>query len=244
MTGKNHPSARPAAVLARSRIATWSGLSTITDSSDEDIKAPVRKMPRHTDNNNNNNNNNNTRASQSSGIQPPDWYVAIDFGTTFTTVAWYRRGMPIQHVQTVDNFPGETRLDQVNKQIPTELWYPREDASPSKYVLPDDIRLRFGNEVHRIGARAELPELCAIYDDADRVTMMKLLLDKTEYIQATKERLQKTLESLKLKNYIEKDSDVILHFFQEVLKATKTSLGYNFKAESTGTIFHHLKFHS
>lgn len=74
--------------------------------------------------------------------------------------------------------------------------------------------------------------------------MMKLLLDKTDYTQAMKERLQKTLESLRLKNYIEEDSDVILHFFQEVLKATKTGLGYNFKAESTGTIFHHMKFHS
>lgn len=155
MTGKDHSSARPAAVLARARIATWSGLNTTTDSSDEDIEAPVRKMPRHTDNNKNNNNN--TRASQSSGSQPPDWYVAIDFGTNFTTVAWYRREMPIQHVQTVDNFPGETRLDQVNKQIPTELWYPREDARPSKDVHLDDIRLRFDNEVHRIGERVELP---------------------------------------------------------------------------------------
>jgi hypothetical protein len=237
MAGTRDLSARPAASLARTRIATWNRLNTTTDSSDEDVQASPRTMPRHTD-------TNKTRAGRSSERQPPEWYVAIDFGTTFTTVAWYRRGMPIENVQTIDDFPGEIRLDQVNKQIPTELWYPREDARPSRYVHPDDIRLRFGNEVHRIGERTEIVELCAIYDDADRVTMMKLLLDKSDYTQATKERLQKTLESLKMKHYIEEDSDVILHFFQEVFKATKTRLGFDFKAESTGTIFHHTKFHS
>lgn len=236
MASTRNVSARPAAGLARTRIATWSRLDTTTDSSDEDVQASPRKMPR-TD-------TNRTRAGLSSGSQPPEWYVAIDFGTTFTTVAWYRRGMLIQKIQTIDDFPGELRLDQVNKQIPTELWYPREDARPSSYVHSDDIRLRFGNEVHRIGDRAEIAELCAIYDDADRVTMMKLLLDRSEYTQAAKERLQKTLESLKMKHHIEEDSDVILHFFQEVLKATKTRLGFDFNAESTGTISHHLKSHS
>lgn len=238
MAGTRDLSARRAATLARTRIATWSRLNPTAESSDEDVQAPPRKTSRDTD-------TNNRQAGRSSESQPPDWYVAIDFGTTFTTVAWHRRGMPIENVPTINNFPGETRVDLVNNQIPTELWYPREDARPSRYVHSDEIRLRFGNEVQRIGDRIDIiPELCAVYDDADRVTMMKLLLDKSDYTQATKERLQKTLESLKKKRYIEEDSDVIMHFFQEVLKATKTRLGFDFKTESTGTVFHHLKVHS
>jgi hypothetical protein len=236
MAGTRNLSARPAASLTRTGIATWSRLNPTTESSDEDVQASPRTMPRHTD-------TKNRRAGRSSEIQPPEWYVAIDFGTTFTTVAWYRRGMPIRNIQTIDNFPGETRVDQVNNQIPTELWYPRDDARPSRYVHPDDIRLRFGNEVHRIGEGGGIAELRAIYDDADRVTMMKLLLDKSNYTQAAQERLQKTLESLKVKYRIVEDSDVILHFFQEFFKATKTRLGFDFKAESTGTTSHHTKFH-
>ncbi|KAJ4342040.1 hypothetical protein N0V87_001366 [Didymella glomerata] len=72
-----------------------------------------------------------------------------------------------------------------------------------------------------------------IYDDADRVTMMKLLLDNTEYAQASKERLQETLESIKTKGHIDECEDVFLHFFREIFRASKTRLGPDFGDSSS-----------
>lgn len=39
-----------------------------------------------------------------SSIQTPEWYVAIDFGTTFTTVASHRRGEPTDRINTINDF--------------------------------------------------------------------------------------------------------------------------------------------
>lgn len=166
--------------------------------------------------------------------QEPEWYVAIDFGTTYTTVAWHRRGTPIEKIFIVDDFPGERRYNLTNRQIPTEVWYPKKEAQPFGPIKSRDIRMRFGNEVHRIAEDDEGIEYRDIYDDTGRVIMMKLLLDNTEYAQASKERLQEKLENIKNMGHIEFNEDVFVHFFHEVLRATKTRLGSDFNDNSTG----------
>jgi hypothetical protein len=47
----------------------------------------------------------------------------------------------------------------------------------------------FGNEVQRIAEDDEGVDIREIYEDIDCITIMKLLLDKTGYAQASKERL-------------------------------------------------------
>jgi molecular chaperone DnaK (HSP70) len=164
----------------------------------------------------------------------PEWHVAIDFGTTYTTVAWYRRGTPIDKIFTVDNFPGEKQHHLTNRQIPTEVWYPRKDARPLGHIKARDIRMRFGNEVHRIAEDDEDMDYHEVYDETGRVTMMKLLLDKTDYAQASKERLHETLESIIDQGHIKNNEDVFFHFFREIFRATRTRLGPDFEDGSSG----------
>ncbi|KAJ4408310.1 hypothetical protein N0V91_003314 [Didymella pomorum] len=73
-----------------------------------------------------------------------------------------------------------------------------------------------------------------IYNDADRVMMMKLLLDNTEYAQASKEWLQEILESIKAKGHIEEYEDVFFHFFREIFRTSKTRLDPDFDENSSG----------
>lgn len=79
-------------------------------------------------------------------------------------------------------------------------------------------------------------ELRKYYDDSDRLVMMKLLLDQTDYAQASKEKLQKALESIKAKGHIIEEKDVFFHFFREIFKSLKATQAPDFNEESTGTL--------
>lgn len=220
MQRSNGRAVRKAATTARSQIAESTRLQVAADyESNSEVDEPTRKL---------------ARVSVADRNKEPEWYIAIDFGTTFTTVAWHRRGTSTERIHTIDNFPGEKQHHQTHRQIPTEIWYPKKNARPFRHVKSRDIRMRFGNEVHRIAEDDEGVDLREVYDDADRVTMLKLLLDKTDYAQASRERLQETLEAIKAKGYIEDNEDVFLHFFREVFRALKTRLGSDFNNDSTG----------
>ncbi|KAJ8115705.1 hypothetical protein OPT61_g2702 [Boeremia exigua] len=215
---------RKAASTARSRIeASARSTANYESESESEVEEPTRKKPKTNDR---------ERVHQNTTNRLPEWYIAIDFGTTFTTVAWYKRGTPIEHIYTIDNFPGEKRYDQTGRQIPTEVWYAVKNARAAGRVKPHDIRMRFGNEVHRMIEHDEGGDIRRLYDDEDRVTMMKLMLDKTAYAQASKERLQDTLGLIKVKGHIDEDEDVLFHFFREVFRASKSRLGHEFNSES------------
>ncbi|KAJ4991965.1 hypothetical protein SVAN01_02560 [Stagonosporopsis vannaccii] len=112
--------------------------------------------------------------------EPPDWYIAIDFSANFTPVAWYRRGMSTEKILAIDNFAGEKQPHKTKNQIATEGWHPKTDTKVTKYIRASDIGMRFGNEVHRIAEIGKTEDIRKFCDDADRVAMMKLLLDRTE----------------------------------------------------------------
>jgi molecular chaperone DnaK (HSP70) len=225
--------ARKAAAAARSQIADSARRAADYESESEvDLQLPTRKLARVsvTD-----------RTRVRHNKQEPDWYIAVDFGTTFTTVAFYRRGTPIERIHTIDNFPGGKQHHQTHKQIPTEIWYPKKNTHPFGQVKQRDIRMRFGNEVHRMAEDDEGVDVRKIYDDDDRVTMMKLLLDQTEYAQPSKERLQETLESIKAKGHVKKFEDVFFHFFRAIFRASKTRLGSDFNENSLGMLQTHFE---
>lgn len=157
-------------------------------------------------------------------------------GTTFTTVAFYRRGTPIERIHTIDNFPGEKQHNQTHRQIPTELWYPQKNTRLSGLVKQRDIRTRFGNEVHRVAEHDEAVDVHKIYEDADRVIMMKLLVEKSDYAQASNERLREMLDSIKAKGHIHEDEDIFFHFFREIFRASNTRLGSDFDENSSGML--------
>lgn len=218
--------ARRAATTARTQIAESARQDAKSESESEgEVEEPTCKLARVSVSD---------RTQSRHNDQEPEWYIAIDFGTTFTTVAWYRRGSSTKTIYTIDNFPGEKLHHQTHRQIPTEVWYPQPNSLPSRHIKPHDIRMRFGNGVHRMAEDDEGVDIRKIYDDADRVTMMKLLLDHTEYAQASKERLQEALESIKAKGHIEENEDVFFHFFREIFRALRTRLGPDFNDSSSG----------
>ncbi|KAF1363129.1 hypothetical protein EJ07DRAFT_163038 [Lizonia empirigonia] len=205
------PSHRRAATIARSQLAAAARLAEEYKhrfESDSEAEKPTCKLARVSVAN----------RPRPSSAQTPEWYVAIDFGTTFTTVASHRRGEPTDRINTINDFP--------------EIWYPRKGARPSGHIKAGDIRLRFEAEVHRLAEDDEDIGLRKLYDDADRVTMMKLLLDDSYYAQPSKYRLFETLKALKSKDHIKENEDIIFHFFCEVFRATKTRLGPDFKDDS------------
>ena len=169
----------------------------------------------------------------------PTLYISIDWGMKFTTVAYHRHGSSIENIHTIDDFPGEKYHHQTRRQIPTEIWYPNENARPFGHIKDHDIRIRFGNEVHRMAEDDEGIEVRKIYVDADRVINMKLLLDESDYAQASKRLLQETLETIKRKGHIKDNEDVFFHFFREVFKALKPRLGPDFVDDSTGMSLDH-----
>lgn len=229
-TGGGH-TVRKAASLARSHIAESARQQANEDEqTDLYLGKPARKMARAST-------ANRGQKPRGDNGRLPEWLIAIDFGTTFTIVAYHRRGTPADRIFTIDNFPGEKEQNRKNRQIPTELWYPQKDIYPSGHVKPHDVRLRFGNEVHRMAEVDDGFELRQFYSDADRVTMPKLLLDHTPYAQTSKERLRETIRFLKVNDHIEEEKDVFFHFFRGVLRATKRLLASHFNDESTGT-FH------
>lgn len=223
---RRHRTVRKAATLARSQIAESTRLAAEYDFDANAEAEPVRKVARMPG----------IDRPRPISIEAPEWYIAVDFGTTFTTVAWHRRGDPVQRIHTIDDFPGEKQHNVTRRQIPTEIWYPKKSGHPSGQVKAKDIRMRFGNEVHRLADDDEGFDLRKAYDDTHRITMMKLLLDKSEYAQISKDRLQEALEVIKSEGHVDENEDVFLHFFREVFRATSASLGPDFKDDSTGLI--------
>lgn len=57
-------------------------------------------------------------------MNAPDFRVAIDFGTTYTAIAFAKLNTNLDEIFTIDNLP-EDRWPGLNgREVPTELWYP------------------------------------------------------------------------------------------------------------------------
>lgn len=163
-------------------------------------------------------------SKQSKKAEKLKWFVAIDLGTTYTTIAWHRSDMPLDLLRTVDDMPGEQNLDRVGNQIRTALWYPSEEAEPKPGVTQSDIRLRFGEEITELEAMPSSRPLRSIYRPSGQVAMIKLLLDQSEYAQEAKTELKKVLNSLKTAGHIEEDEQVLFDIVLEILRATQDRL--------------------
>jgi hypothetical protein len=60
----------------------------------------------------------------------PDFVVGIDFGTTFTTVAFVKPKVNRNEIITIENFSADPEPSRVGRQVPTECWYPLTPRSP------------------------------------------------------------------------------------------------------------------
>jgi hypothetical protein len=92
---------------------------------------------------------------KSSAEDEPDFRVAIDFGTTMTTIA-FTTGKR-EEIFTIEEFPGDNCNHRNGTQVPTEIWYlsDKKRATPGGTQKPDAADVLYGYEIKR---RLELPE--------------------------------------------------------------------------------------
>jgi hypothetical protein len=127
----------------------------------------------------------------------PDFRIAIDFGTTFTTIAFTKRNEIQSDVLTIEEFPGDRCVGRNGTQVPTEIWYSSSNmsntAKVATKVATEAPSVLYGYEVTR---RLELPEsdpLRAHYQESGIVTKPKLLLDDNTHLGGLRKNLKEVL---------------------------------------------------
>jgi hypothetical protein len=154
----------------------------------------------------------------------PDWRLAIDFGTTNTSIA-VAVGTEISEIpddvlQSIGGFPGDRALDQKDTQVPTEIAY--LSAENDKSVPLDAKRsVLYGYMVKRTWDLPEGDIDKAGFHQEHRVNKMKLLLDPSTYTTDLRGALQRTLSELKERSLIQKHEDVITDLLKCFLQHTK-----------------------
>ncbi|KAF2178399.1 hypothetical protein K469DRAFT_731829 [Zopfia rhizophila CBS 207.26] len=145
-----------------------------------------------------------------------DFKVAIDFGTTFTTIAFVKQRSSEDQLRilTVENFPKDPAPSQLGKQVPTESWYPIRPGKICQGYL-------HGYEVYE---QCRIPDSRVQYPSNSRVARMKLLLDNSPLTRKLRSGLEGTLQELKDNNLIKKDEDVIRDFLTVLLLHTRSEL--------------------
>jgi molecular chaperone DnaK (HSP70) len=167
----------------------------------------------------------------------PDFRIAIDFGTTFTTVAFinYKRS---KDVFTIEEFPEDDCNDRNGTQVPTEIWYSddNKDRTSTRAGRSEGQNVLYGYEITR---RLELPAndpSRAAYKNGGLVTKPKLLLDDSAHVSDLRKDLIGVLHQLKEERIIKEDEEVIEHLLACFLKHTKSVLqrDHKFSDDSKG----------
>jgi hypothetical protein len=155
----------------------------------------------------------------------PDFRIAIDFGTTFTTIAFvnYKRS---KEVFTIEKFPEDDCNHRNGTQVPTEIWYSSENKgrTSTRARNAESPEVLYGYEVTR---RLELPDkdpLRVAYKNSGLVSKPKLLLDDNNHVSELRKNLMVVLHQLKGDHVIKKCEDVIEHLLVCFLKHTKSVL--------------------
>jgi hypothetical protein len=153
----------------------------------------------------------------------PDWYLCINFGTTFTTIAYIRGIGEAAEIFTVEGFPGDRLMGRNGTQVPTEIQYLTKkddnatDDAPASKIL-------HGYEISRRLELTELDPARADYIDVGDVKKSKLLLDHSSHLKGLRSDLLQILDQLKAAKNIKKNEDVIRDLIVNFLKQTKEVL--------------------
>jgi hypothetical protein len=160
-----------------------------------------------------------TRSARSTDKEEPQFRIAVDFGTTFTTVAFHDSRWEEMRVETIDTFPGAQNLYRSGLQQPTRLLYPNS-VGPAVYSGH--------NAVHFLGQPA--------YPDTGLVVKPKLLLDTGAHVTKARSRLLGVLDHLKTEGHIQEHEDVLTEYLTYLFSHTKTDLmsRYRLREDDTG----------
>ena len=184
----------------------------------------------------------NNDASYSNLRPVPHFRVAIDFGTTFTTIAFMKGEGTKDDILTIENFPGDRCLSRNGTQVPTEIWYmskKREtNSTPMKRRKASEesiSKILYGYEITRHHELSDCDPAKTDYSEDGLVTKMKLLLDPSRHVKHLKEGLTASLESLKSRGLINKHEDVLRDLLVRYLRHTRNELAKNHGLQQSST---------
>jgi molecular chaperone DnaK (HSP70) len=180
---------------------------------------------------------------QPSGVtsnQPalPDYRIALDFGTTYTTVAFIKKGGEKDRIHTIDGFKGDRCLSLNGRQVPTESVYIQNTlqsnrASTGRHstVPLTQFRRLHGYEAQRWLETPHPNEVAVAH-----VRRMKLLLDDNPWTQGAKRDTEQLVAKLKSQELIHSERDIMQHILKYYFKHIKKTLerDYGFKYRDTG----------
>ncbi|KAF1845331.1 uncharacterized protein K460DRAFT_416606 [Cucurbitaria berberidis CBS 394.84] len=141
----------------------------------------------------------------------PDFRLAIDFGTKYTTVACARGSGTGKAIFTIQEFPDDPTPHRADRQVPTEITYSQDRTQA--------LKITYGYEIER---QREFPD--GDYVELGHVTNVKLLLDKSSYLKPMRKELMEVLKKLKAAQIIKKDEKVIFDLLVCYLQHTKDIL--------------------
>jgi hypothetical protein len=172
----------------------------------------------------------------------PDFRVAIDFGTTFTSIAFVRGNG--SEVLTVAQFPGDDDMGRNHNQVPTEIQYldevnrilPTATAQKSKAKNLVKSEVLYGYEVTRYLEIPDNDPLRTAFKNTGHASKPKLLLDDSERLEEMRNDLMAVLKQLKSDQLIQKNEDVIVRLIECFLQHTRMVLerDHNLSASSKG----------
>lgn len=173
---------------------------------------------------------------KTSGDVKADIRIAIDFGTTYTAIA-FSKANGISNILTIEEFPGDNRVGDNGTQVSTEIWYSKTTTTVTNDsdTQEKSPQILYGYEVQR---RLELPandSLCAKFKARELVTRPKLLLDDNAHLKDLKANLGTTLNLLRKVLIIKNKKDVIEDLLICSLRHTKYILHRDHGLESSST---------
>ncbi|KAF2853307.1 hypothetical protein T440DRAFT_549037 [Plenodomus tracheiphilus IPT5] len=170
-------------------------------------------------------------APASSPDTTPEYRLAIDFGTKFTSVACsVRNGTPF----TIQEFPDDPQPGMLNMQVPTEILYLLLHTDGAAIEgIPRHIKV-YGYEIQ---ARRTHPNSNEDgLEEISHITNVKLLLDKTVHLRPLQKNLREKLRDLKIHKAISKNEDVISDLLTSYLQHTNSVLRQYYGLKNTSAV--------
>jgi hypothetical protein len=149
----------------------------------------------------------------------PDARVSLDFGTTYTTIAYVTRLVNPDRPRLIECTPGDELNGRVDiRQAPSEILYlkwPQGEDQIERY------RIRYGYMAQQwVDPNVERGG----YEKVCHVRRMKLLLDHNEKAADDMAHLRQSLNILKHENFIKKDKEVIVGYLTWLFKHARAVL--------------------
>jgi hypothetical protein len=193
-----------------------------------------------------------------------DYKICIDFGTTFSTVAYICKDFDgeVDSIHTISQYSKDPLASQACRQIPSESYYPRprpQQEEPASslgdnsegHMMYDSIFQLAGNavtndticpgylhgyEVQEVLGTLQLEPNSASDGNESRVSFMKLLLDEGAVTEGLRTRLTKVVDRLKQDQVISSSADVITDYLTVLLLHTRRQLEmrYGFESSNSG----------